>query len=289
MGLILNQYAYLYVVASTGGNNAYCIPLSTPLTDSKDSVLSTDAIIQKIESDHRETKIYTLIGKKLTTRKNFDDRQKGAYYYLLKQHYVKNNKAVLENVAYADQGANVALSVFNLWHLIKTTVTEWNPLENHFYDKDIQLDEMERLISTLKKQDGILCKPQINDLYLSYHLKMLYYFEHFPQPGNPVQARYIQNSLRFITNYYKARSKNINSTLSLHIIKQLNLFNLLPGNQPGARYGHDLLNAIAASRILNNEEFKIYAHYQKIFNPQLKSIPALYTPQMIKAVWDTPF
>jgi hypothetical protein len=289
MGLILNQYAYLYLIASTEGNNAYCMPGSVPVTIKRDSLINTDAFIQNIQKSNPHLIGFDLIGKRLVSKKNFDPRPKGPYYYLLKQHYVKNNKSILENVAYTDNSENVTLSVFNLWHLISVNVTEWNPFENHFYDKDIQLEEMDKLISAMKKLDAQLCKPQTNEMYMSYHLKMLYYLEHYAEPGNPAHAKYGDAALKFITGYYKARAKSMNSTLALHVVKQLNLFNWLPGNEEGAFYGNDLFNAIAGTRLLSDEEFKLYAHYQKIYNPQLKKIPPLYDREKILKAWNEPY
>jgi hypothetical protein len=290
MSLILNQYAYLYVASAEGGNSTDCIPSQTTIAIPSDSLFNTDNFLKDIKQKFPETKTYSLIGNKTIIQKAFDQSQKGPYYYLLKQYYLRHNKSVLSNVSYSDNSSeNVSLNVFNLWHLIGINVERWHPFENFFYDKDVQLDEMHRLIGMLKKADGSMCKPQLNSLYLTYSLKMLYYLQNFAEPGNPNHTRYAEDCLSFILNYYKPRVKVVSPALSMHILKQLNAFNWLPGSKTGARYGYDLLNVIAASRLLNSEELRLYAHYQKLFNPQLKRIPPAYDKEMLRKLSEEPY
>jgi hypothetical protein len=215
------------------------------------------------------------VGTKLVKLKSFDQSPKGAYYYLLKQHYLKNNKAVLDNVSYEHSSASVELNVFNLWHLVYVNVSRWDPFENHFYDEEVQLDEMSRLIGSMHSLDKYLCKPQVNNLYLEYHLKVLYHLERFQEAGNAKHVKYADASLKFIGNYYKTRARQITPKLSMHIIKQLNAFNWLPGIQHGAWYGYELLTSISKERILSEEEIKLYAHYLKLYNPELKRMSTI--------------
>ena len=275
MGLILNQYAYLYELAAQSETPILCMPESSLRTQPKnDSVVNVDGFIEEILRKN-ETRTYRLVGNKLIKQKDFDQSPKGAYYYLLKQHYVKNNKSVLDNVTTESGGANVQLNVFNLWHLVSINVERWDPVENHFYDEEIQLEEMSKLIGAMHGLDKHLCRPQVNNLYLSFHLKMLYYLERYAEAGNIKHAKYADASLKFVSNYYKSRARNVTPRLSMHVIKQLNLFNWLPGVQHGASYGYDLLTAISKERILSEEEMKMYAHYLKLYNPEMKKMSTI--------------
>ncbi len=274
MGLILNQYAYLYEIAGRTGASMQCIPECKPRDHHKDSTVNADKFVEEVLQKN-ETKSYALIGTRLVKLKSFDQTPKGAYYYLLKQRYLKNNSAILNNVAYENSSANVELNVFNLWHLTYANVSRWDPFENHFYDEEVQVDEMARLIGSLHSLDKHLCKPQINNLYLEYHLKVLYYLERFQEAGNAKHVKYADTSLKFISDYYKSRAKHITPKLSMHIIRQLNAFNWLPGLQHGAWYGYELLTAISKERILSEEEMKLFAHYLKLYNPELKRMPSI--------------
>jgi hypothetical protein len=301
LGLILNQYAFLYEAASHGVPyllsdstiarvSVPCIPTAHATSlPARDSITDTDRYLDNILSVNRTT-TYSLVGNKLVLEKSFDNSQKGAYYYLLKQFYVKKNQAALSHVEYENDRTAVTLNAFNLWHLIVQNVRVWDPFENYFYDIDVQLDEMEKLVGLLKQSDKGLCQAQVNQLYLDYHLKVLYYLERFAEPGNPKHTKYADASLKFISSYYKARAATVNPRLSLHIAKQFNIFNWLPGSQCGAWHGFDLLNTIAKQRLLSDEEFKLYAHYLKMYNPQMRKLsPVTIDKDKILALWNQPY
>jgi hypothetical protein len=293
MSLILNQYAYLYEVASKIESPDYfihCVPTkSKTRIHNRDSIANTDNFLEQLDSaygDNHES--YTLIGQNLFRRKSFDQNQKGAYYFLLKQFYVNKNAGILDHVTTANDYPS-SFNVFNLWHFLAITIDAWNPGKNFFYDKDVQLNEMDRLVNLMKKLDASLCKPQINGLYLQYHLKMLHYLQVFQEPGNPAHAKFADTSLKFIADYYKARKVNVNSRLAVYLVNQFNLFNTLPGNRPGAWYGYDLLNSLAQGRVLNDEELKLYAHYLRLFNPAFRKVPALYDQQVLSKLAEEKF
>lgn len=270
MGLKLSQYAFLYEMRTRSDSSIHCIPQRAP--QFKADSITVDAFLDGL-AEEVEKQTVSPISKPIVKR-SFNTEPKSPYYYLLKQHFLKNNKTALEHVTNT-HGGSVEFNEFNLWHLLENNVTDWRPAENHFYDEEVGLYELDRLIAMMQRVDKHLCKPQVNQLYLTYHLKMLYYLERYAEPGNPRHAKLAETSLKFITNYYKARGRHVTSRLSLHIVKQLNLFNWLPGSESGAYYGYDLLNSIARVRVLNEEESKIYAHYVRLFNPSLRRMPHL--------------
>ncbi|HYG03978.1 MAG TPA: hypothetical protein VD927_16145, partial [Chryseosolibacter sp.] len=271
MPLRLSQYAFLYEMKSRTDSAIHCIP-KRAAKYKRDST-TTDAFLDDLEAAGN-TKSFVSVSGRLISKRSFNTEPKSPYYYLLKQHFLRNNKAALEHITNTS-GGSVEFNEFNLWHLLENNVNEWKPFDNYFYDEEVGLYEFDKLISMMQRLDKHLCKPQVNQLYLSYHLKMLYYLERFAEPGNPRHAKLAETSLKYITNYYKARVRQIDPRLSLHIVKQLNLFNWLPGSAPGAYYGYDLLNSIARVRILNDVETKLYAHYVRLFNPSLRRMPHL--------------
>lgn len=268
--LTLSQYAFLYEVASS--KPVTCLPRQIVFLR-RDSVTDTDAFLETITEKYQHQSFIFAEGK-LLKKKTFDTSPKGAYYYLLKQHYIKKNAAALAQVSYQNNNSPVVFNEFNLWHLLHDNVAFWNPLENHFYDAEVQLDELEMLIGLLKKTDEKLCKPQINQLYLAYHLKALHYLSLYPEPGNPKHGRIAENALKYICNYYKSRARQVNSNLAMHLVYQFNHLNWLGGPAPGAWYGYDLLSAVARTRELSGAELKMFAHYLKLFNPEMKRLPA---------------
>ena len=234
----------------------------------------------------RSPRAVVKIGESLFNKPIFNTLPKGAYYFLLKQHFLKGDKEIL-NWTEKEGGGHAQLDVFNLYHLVSTNVFEFDPIENQFYDKEVQLEEIDKLITQLKKRDNIICPPQINALYLEYHLKALYYLERYFSPGNEKQAKIVDASLNFITEYYKKRASAVSPRLSLHVAKQLNLFNWLPSSKPGAWYGYDLINTIAKQRILSEEELKLLAHYKKMYDPKFKTkLPIILSKETIVDLWN---
>jgi hypothetical protein len=288
LGLILNQYAFMYEMAARRNIPVNCISPSQCIrrdTPPKDSTVNIDRFIESVSAEH-PVQGFQLIGEKLIREKNFDLSPKSAYYFLLKEYFLQNNAGALAHVQYSNGTGDVAFNIYNLWHLISINVERWNPFENHFYDSAVQIDQMEKLIGIMKKLDKNICKPQVNGLYLDYYLKLLYHLQRYPEPGNPKHAKYTDAAMKFLTNYYKTRAKNITPRLSLHITKQLNDFNWLPGSNVGAWYGYDLLNTIANTRLLNDEEMKLYAHYLQLFNPQMKKVPKVgFQKEKLMELW----
>jgi hypothetical protein len=275
LGLILNQYAFMYEMASRRNIPVDCFSSSQCVhadPSAKDSTFNIDKFIASVSKQYPLEK-YDLVGDRLVKKKNYDTNPKSAYYILLKEYYLKKNTSALGHVEYTNGSGNVVFDVFNLWHLLSINVDRWNPFENHFYDSAVQIDEMDRLVGTLKKLDGNICKPQINGLYLDYYLKLLHHLQQYPEPGNPKHAKYADAALKFISNYYKVRARNVPPRLSLYLAEQLNDFNWLQGKNPGAWYGYEVLNSIANTRLLSDDEMKLYAHYLKLFNPQMKKVP----------------
>jgi len=285
-GLRLNQYAFLYEMSQRRAVS--CFPQTTIQVLRKDTIMNADQELEKIKTEIG-IRPAIVIGDRLLLKPSFDTTPKNVYYELLKSYYVKGDKQIMEWVDYAD-GGKPELNVFNLFHLASLSVNAFDPFQNHYYDPEVQLLEMDKLIAQLKKIDTYICRPQINTLYLDYHLKALYYLHYYFEPGDERLTKIAEGSLGFIADYYKHRPLQVSPSLARHVVWQLNQFNILPGTRSGASYGYEILNAVAAKRMLQGQELKLYAHYIKMYNPDLKpSLPKLYEKEMVMKLAEESF
>jgi len=189
---------------------------------------------------------------------------KGAYYDLIKQGFLKGLKGI----------GSSPTDAFSLYHLLDVNLMNWRPDENFFFDKEIRLEELERLMTNLKKGNSI-CTAVTNELYLTYHLKALRYLELYFEPGSTKHKDIAEGSMKFISEYYKARVAKLPENGALPIAIYLNRFNWFPGTNEGAKFGFDLMSAIASKRKLTGAEMRLWANYLKVYDPELKNpLPA---------------
>jgi hypothetical protein len=292
MNLLLNKHAFLYEMYQERGLVADCT--GTGVTGFGDTNITLDSARHCARQDSiagfnpiKRDSLMLSIGVGLP-RVAFQDRQfikptfgntpKGEYYFMLKQGFLKGNKNILSNV-----DGNLSLDAISLYRFLKVNVMNWEPQDNYFYDKEVRLEELERLMVVLKKGNP-LCDPLINGFYLEYHRKTLQYLELFFEPGSAKHKEIAETSLKFITEYYKKRLSELKGDLPLKLAMYLNRFNWFPGNNEGAWYGNDLLTAIAKKRKLTPEEQKLFITYMKIYNPAFKvALPAGYTKEQVVA------
>ncbi len=299
MGLTLNQYAFLYEMANERGIQADCITGRKSLTGTdqtrKPNKLDSATFKAKLDSaagangnpdslllTFDNTLPRTGFTPRNYSKPNYGKAPKGVYYYLLKQGFLKGNKNILGNV-----DGNLSLDAFSLYHLIDVNITNWKPEENYFYDKEVRLEEMDRLMGVLKKGNSI-CTPVVNELYLTYHRKALRYLELFFEPGSAKHKEIADASLKFIAEYYKKRLIQLKGDMPLKIALYLNRFNWFPGANEGAWFGYDFLTAVAKRRMLSEQEMKLWANYLKVYDPVLKNpLPASYNKESLLKLMST--
>jgi hypothetical protein len=273
--LQLYQYGFLYEMAARG-RKIDCIATNRDIqaaANPKDSTFNADEFIDNIRKElgiKKSPTVITSAGHRFT-KPSFNNEQKSVYYTLLKEKFVLDHNDVLGNFEYVDDESPVELDGFNLYHLLRQTIDEWDPMRRYYYDKEVQFDQIIKLVDKMKQLDGLICTPQVNQLYLDFHLKSLYYLERHFEPGNDRQVRVAETSMKYITDYYKSRAKALTPSLSLHIVKQLNLFNWLPGSRSGAMNGYEILKQVSKMRVLNDEEMKLYAHYIRLYDPAFRN------------------
>jgi hypothetical protein len=292
MSLLLNQHAFMYEMYNERGLVTDCS--GSGMNGFGDKNLALDSVHHVAKQDsiagynpiNRDSlmlnvpagQIRSVFRGRTFTKPTFGTTPKGEYYFMLKQGFLKGNKNILTNV-----DGNLSLDAVSLFHLLRVNVSNWNPTVNYFYDKEVRLEEIDRLMLILKKGNPI-CDPQINGFYLEYHRKALQYLELYFEPGSAKHKEIADGSLKFITEYYKKRISELHGDLPLKLAMYLNRFNWFPGKDEGAWYGYDFLNALLKKRKFTPEEEKLWMSYVKTYNPDFKvALPAGYTKEKVMA------
>ncbi|MBX2957745.1 MAG: hypothetical protein KF846_16390 [Cyclobacteriaceae bacterium] len=190
--------------------------------------------------------------------------------FYLKLLFIAKEPSIRQHVISSDN-----LYEFDLLTLVHYNVTNWEPLENHFQDAEVQLEEMNKLVSLLKKINKRICPDQINQLYLDYHLKALQYLSLYFEPGNSRQTEIAQQSMTFISRYYSRHAGIITPRLSLYLLNQLNAMHDMPGRYSGTWYAWNLLKSISARRNLTPEESLLFRKYERYYTNAKKSKRAI--------------
>jgi hypothetical protein len=275
LNLVLNQNAFMYELANQRGLVSHCVTsrkdltgieltpmlLSTDSTKEESAVVSATSELQSIVIGSDLPK--TTFTSRTYTKPTYDVAEKGVYYNMLKQGFLKGNKTIAGSV----DGAQ-SLDAFGLFHLLDITITNWKPEENSFFDKDIRLEEIDKLVAGMKRSSSV-CVASVNRLYLNYHTKTLRYLELYFEPGSAKHKDIADASLKYITEYYKKRIADLPADLPFRVALYLNRFNWFPGNNEGASYGYDLISNVARKRSLSGDELKLLANYLSLYDPEL--------------------
>lgn len=190
----------------------------------------------------------------------FGAEQNSPRLFYLKKLFVKGETSIAQHMISSDN-----ILEFDVYTLAKYHVQQWGPFSNSFADREVQLLEMDKVISLLKGSSKRICPPQVNQLYLNYHLKALHYINQYFEPGNARQVDIAQRSLQFITNYYSKNAGLVTPRLSMYILLQLNAFHWIPGRYDGTWYAWNLLKSIRAKRNLREDELILYKKYEMYY------------------------
>lgn len=183
------------------------------------------------------------------------------YLYFLKKFFLSNETSIRQHIKSSDN-----LYEFDLYLLLYFNVTLWEPLLNYWKDKEVTLEELNKLVGMLRQINKHICTYQVNQLYLDYHLKALQYLDRYFEPGNRQHVRIAEQSLRYISQYYISRSALITPRLSLYILKQLNAFHWIPGQYDGTWYAWKILKEVAEKRELSDAEENLFSQYRKYYD-----------------------
>jgi hypothetical protein len=185
---------------------------------------------------------------------------KSPFLYYLKILYIKNKGSVAPYISLSDD-----FREFDLYTLAQYHVSRWNPFINYYADHEVQLMEMDKVIKQLKTAQRLICPRSTNELYLDYHLKALHYMSVYYEPGNALHTDIVQQSLKFIGNYYAKYAESITPRLSLYILHQLNAFHWMPGKYEGTWYARNILISIRTNRELTTDENFLYEKYRTFY------------------------
>ncbi len=194
----------------------------------------------------------------------YDQSPKGPYYYFLKKSFVTGDESIKKYVIQSDH-----LYEFDLMNLIWRNVENWDPIHNSFYDEDIDMVEMARLIDRLKTIDKRICPMQKYQLYLDFCLKSLYYFRLHGNPYDRDETDVAEQSLRYIGDYYISRISRLPDNIVMTVVRQLNFFYGLPGRQVSTFWSYRLLRESRKNSFHSVIENRLYwqlaSFYEKNF------------------------
>ncbi|MBX2965350.1 MAG: hypothetical protein KF845_04330 [Cyclobacteriaceae bacterium] len=180
--------------------------------------------------------------------------------FYLKKLFLNKEPSIRQHVITSDN-----FYEFDVYTLARYSVDHWQPALNFFQDREIQLGELNDLILLLKKINKNICPNQTNQLYLDYHLKALHYLSVYYEPGNQRQTEIVQQSMRFIAQYYSRNASKITPRLSLYLLHQFNAFHTLPGRYDGTWHAWNMLKSITAQRVLTQPEADLLEKYNRYF------------------------
>lgn len=186
--------------------------------------------------------------------------------YYLKVLFVYADTKIKDHMITSD-----TMYEFDLFTLASFHVNEWDPLGNYFIDPEVQLPELYKVIGLLKKSENRICRYQVNQLYLNFHLKALHYLSRYFEPGNEQHTKIAQQSLKFISNYYTKRAAYISPALADYLVRQLNAFHWIPGKYDGTWHAWQILKSIEKYRYYTQEEQALVTRYGFMHSGKEKS------------------
>jgi len=263
--LAINDYSFLYLKIKNEKTQVSCLTLPSTIYARSDTPIDMKKFVA-VQDLAPPVLIYRKFGTRLYRSLSYDALPKNPMYLKMKKYLLQKNKL---NQWFVKPISN-EMPIFQLALFFETQLIRWNPEENYFYDKEIRLEEMNSMVGRLKKNSSRLCPDYIVDLYLEYHLKALHYLDAYAVPGNALHTRIADESIQYISNYYTRHAKLLPSEFVLYLVRQLNTFNWLPGNKPGAWYSYNLLKAVATTRILSTKEFELLLVLIKMYDPTIE-------------------
>lgn len=271
-GMKLNHYAIAYALSKN-----YDFPCYGFEKDTIKAIVQPAAFNEQKLNDFIEEESQRMEYDHVNRKGTFDISEKGDYYFFIKTLFLSRDKSILEFVRTSDNFAE-----FDLYYLLRLTLDESNPFTNHYYDSDIQLAEIGRLISQLQFINKRICPLQLSQLYLDYHFKtMIYLQEHFI-PGNKEQVRLAERSFHYISNYYQRRSNLLFPKLTVYLVDVLNNFYWLPTRKASTEYASKIIETINKKTILSEQEQLRWEVYKKMYLKKVNGLIKVIEPQLAK-------
>ena len=268
--LILNRYAYINNSTSVtgidrpgpdaGSIHNFSLPHYFPLSRAEPQLLQ----------DPPPALFLPELSGQWGQRPQLNVHYQSAYYYFIKKVFVYGDKDIQQYVWQSDN-----LYEFDLYELLRRNVENWDPVNNNFYDADIDQDAMSVLIRDLQAIDQRICSMAKNQLYLDFYLKYLYYYKLYGNPYDREQQFTIDQATRFISEYYRTRISILTPAQVLAIVKQLNLFYGLPSLQSNAYRSYQVLRDFVKSGTVPPSMIRLYILMASFYEPNMQQILAV--------------
>lgn len=269
--LKLHYYAFLYHLEAEWGTDDLCSDYIPASISKKRYRPNPDSLVAVLDEEMMKSGIPVKIGKVIYQPKTYYKGTKSPYYTLLVNYFHRNNKTILRYYESADDKAMPeGLNEFNLLHLVQISLEGWNPEENSWYDRDIGLVELHSLVNKLQAIGGSICPQDLNEVLLTYYHKSLRYLSRYQEGGNEAHSKIANASLKFISNYYRNRTKYMNPRLAVYLAWQLNAYNWLPGTHCGAYYGAGILQPASKTTQLDESGLWLLEQYKFLFGSRSK-------------------
>jgi hypothetical protein len=230
------------------------------LPEMKEFARYSDDWLDEVRSNNIFTQIHETGWVKTRHLPSYGPINFSPLFFYLKKFYLSKETSIRQHIITSDN-----LYEFDLFNLIAFNVANWKPLVNYWEDEEVQLEDLDKLVSLLKTINKRICRPRVNELYLNYHLKALQYIDWYYEPGNKHQTRIAQQSLKFISEYYERNSGLVTARLSIYLMKQFNAFHWIPGSYDGTWYAWNTLKAISRKRELSEEEKRLLSKYSRFY------------------------
>lgn len=229
-GLKLNHYAMAYTLSERFDLPCYRFEGDAATTVGKPKRFDHDDLLTFLSK--YDTEGHAPAGR---FKASFDVTPKGDYYFFIKTLFLSRDKSILDFVRTSDNFLE-----FDLFRLLRITVEQFDPVRNHYYDEEIQLAEMDKLIRQLRRNDKRICRRDVNQLYLDYYFKLLVYVDTHYLPGERSHVAAADNALHFISDYYTRCNHLLFPELRQYVVEALNSYYGLPTRKASTEYARKM-------------------------------------------------
>ena len=260
-GVRLNHYAIAYALSDR--HELTCYGFKKDLTKGIPQPIRFNE--EKL-NHFLEERLKTAEDRSSNTKASFDVSEKGDYYFFIKTLLLSRDKSILQFVRTSDNFAE-----FDLYYLLRLTVDQWNPVTNYYYDGDIKLPEMDRLIRTMRTINKRICRTQLNQLYLDYYFKSLIHFSNYAIAGDKEELRIAEDALKYVSTYYQNHADRLFPKLTLYLADAFNSFYSFPTKRASTEYAAKIMHAVNKRTQLTDAEMDRWEVYRRMYYPDPKS------------------
>lgn len=244
-----NIFSFRFLLGENNGASLSCMP-KYELNERQvvDTIFSFKNYLKKLEYENQV--FFDEEGFEEYDEETSTDFKNSSYYIFLSNVFNSSK----EETQYWTDKTYLPLE-FELFNYLKPNVDGFDSYTGDLsFDKSLSLERINGLITTLRSKGQIICQRELNQLLLDYYFKILNYLKHNFKSGFLPHLIWAESGINFIAGYYTKRVKQLDSDLSIYIIKQLIEWNSLPTKIPSSNYSYKLLKKVEIERELSKEE-----------------------------------